>query len=178
MGARAWADLVAVGRVVKPQGRKGEVAVEPLSDRPDRFASLRQVYLPGPGGGARLVEVESAWPHKGRFVVKFAGVDSIDAAEALRGHELRVGEEELPALPAGSYWHHQLKGLEVVDEEGRGLGRADDFLETGGESPVLVVRGAGGAETLIPLVDAFVRKVDLAGGRIVVAPPEYVDAGH
>jgi 16S rRNA processing protein RimM len=178
MAARIWADLVAVGRVAKPQGRKGEVAVVPLSDRPSRFASLRQVYLPAPGGGARLLAVESTWPHKGGFVVKLAGVDDIDQAELLRGQELRVGEEELEPLPEGSYWHHQIKGLDVVDGGGRSLGRAADILETGAEAAVLIVRDAAGVETLIPLVDTFVRQVDLEGGRIVVSPPEYVDAGH
>lgn len=173
---RAWADLVAVGRVVKPQGRKGEVAVEPLTDRPGRFESLRRAYLPAPGGGVREVVVASAWPHKGRVVVKLEGVDSIDDAERLRGQEIRIGEEELDRLPEGSYYHHQLKGLEVVDESGRSLGRAEDILETGGEAPVLVVKGPLGGETLVPLAGPFVKAVDLEAGRMVIAPPEYVDA--
>jgi 16S rRNA processing protein RimM len=175
MGGRPFADLVAIGRVVKPQGRKGEVLVEPLSDRPDRFPSLRAAYVPGPGGGSREVAVESCWPHKGRFVLKLEGVGSIDEAEQYRGLELRIGEEELAALPSGSYYHHQLKGLRVEDTEGRALGVAADLMETGGESPVLVVRGAGG-ELLIPLAESFVRRVDLEGGRMVVAVPEMLDA--
>jgi 16S rRNA processing protein RimM len=168
---------VAIGRVVKPQGRKGEILVEPFSDRPDRFPSLRAAYIPGPGGGSREVKVQSCWPHKGRFVLKLEGVDSIDAAEGYRGLELRIGEEDLAALPSGSYYHHQLKGLRVEDSGGRSLGVAADLMETGGESPVLVVRGAGG-ELLIPLAEDFVRRVDLAAGRMVVAVPEMVDVEH
>ena len=118
MAGRPFAELVAIGRVVKPQGRKGEVLVDPLSDRPDRFPALRAAYVPGTGGGSREVRVESCWPHKGRFVLKLEGVDSIDDAETLRGMEMRIAEEDLPALPAGSYYHHQLKGLPVVDEAG------------------------------------------------------------
>lgn len=175
MEGRPFADLVAIGRVVKPQGRKGEVLVAPLSDRPDRFPALRAAYVPAPGGGSREVAVQSCWPHKGRFVLKLAGVDSIDEAEGYRGLELRIGEEELAALPEGSYYHHQLKGLRVEDEAGRSLGVAADLLETGGESPVLVVRGAAG-ELLIPLAESFVRRVDLQGGRMVVDVPELVDA--
>ncbi|HET7747283.1 MAG TPA: ribosome maturation factor RimM [Vicinamibacteria bacterium] len=174
--ARAWADLVAVGRVVKPQGRKGEVAVEPLTDNALRFDSLRRAFLPGPDGSVREVEVESSWPHKGRFVVKLKGVDSIDDAERLRDQELRIAEEELERLPEGSYYHHQLKGLEVVDEAGKSVGRAEDILETGGEAPVLVVKGPLGRETLVPLAGHFVKTVDLEAKRIVIAPPEYVDA--
>jgi 16S rRNA processing protein RimM len=169
--------MVAIGRVVKPQGRKGEVVVAPLSDRPDRFPSLRRAYVPGPGGEAREVRVASCWPHKGRFVLKLEGVDSIEQAEAYRGLEMRIGEEELEVLPPGSYYHHQLKGLKVEDPEGRALGTAVDILETGGEAPVLVVRGTGG-EVLIPLAEAFVRAVDLQAGRLVVAIPETLTVAH
>jgi 16S rRNA processing protein RimM len=175
MAGRPFAELVAIGRVVKPQGRKGEVLVDPLSDRPDRFPALRAAYVPGTGGGSREVKVESCWPHKGRFVLKLEGVGSIDEAEAYRGLELRIGEEDLAVLPPGSYYHHQLKGLRVVDPEGRGLGVAADLLETGGASPVLVVRGPAG-ELLVPLAEDFVRRVDLEAGTMVVAVPETVDA--
>ena len=177
MAGRPFAELVAIGRVVKPQGRKGEVLVDPLSDRPDRFPALRAAYVPGTGGGSREVKVESCWPHKGRFVLKLEGVGSIDEAEAYRGLELRIGEEDLAVLPPGSYYHHQLKGLRVEDERGRSLGVAADLLETGGESPVVVVRGPRG-ELLIPLAEDFVRAVDLGAGRMVVAVPEMVDAEH
>jgi 16S rRNA processing protein RimM len=172
--ARVWTSLVAIGRVVKPQGRKGEVVVEPISDRPDRFPGLRHAYVPGPDGSSRVVEVTGSWPHKGRFVLKFDGVDSIDQAEAFRGLELRIAEEELRVLPEGSYYHHQLRGLRVADDAGRVVGQVEDVLETGGEAPVLVVQGPRG-ETMVPLAEAFIRRVDLAGGRVVVVVPELVD---
>jgi len=173
--ARPFADLVAIGRVVKPQGRKGEVLVEPFSDRPDRFPSLRRAWLPGTGGAGREMAVVSCWPHKGRFVLKLAGVDSIDEAERLRGAEIRIGEEELAELPEGSYYHHQLRGLPVQDAAGRAVGEAAEILETGAGAAVLVVRGPRG-EVLVPLTDEFVRRVDLAERRIVVVVPELVDA--
>jgi 16S rRNA processing protein RimM len=169
--------MVAIGRVVKPQGRKGEVLVQPFSDRPERFPSLQAVYVPGEGGAARAMEVVSCWPHKGRFVLKFRGVESIDEAEKFRGMDVRIGEQELPALPSGSYYHHQLKGLAVEDEAGSPVGIVQNILETGGEAPVLTVRGTG-AETLIPLAEAFIREVDLVRGRIVVVRPRYLEAAR
>jgi 16S rRNA processing protein RimM len=172
---KPFEELVAIGRVVKPQGRKGELAAQPLSDRPDRFPTLKRVFLPRPDGTAVEMTVSSCWPHKGRFVLKLEGVDSIDEADRLRGLELRLPEEELAALPAGSYYHHQLKGLVVEDGAGRGLGRVVDIMATGAGADVLVVEGAAG-ESLIPLAEDFVQRVDLAQGRIVVRPPEYVDA--
>jgi 16S rRNA processing protein RimM len=168
-------DLVLVGRVVKPQGRHGEVAVAPLSDRPDRFPTLRRAFVPGPGEEAREVRVLRCRPHKGRFVLAIEGVSSIDAAETLRGLELRIAEEDLAALPAGSFYHHELVGLRAVDERGVEVGAVAEVMETGAETRVLVVRGPAG-ETLLPFAADFVKAVDLAGGRIVVLRPEYVVA--
>jgi 16S rRNA processing protein RimM len=167
-----FSDMVAVGRVVKPQGRKGEVLTEPLSDR---VPSLRHAYVPGPAGEPQEVVITSCWPHKGRFVLKLEGVDSITAAEGYRGLELRVPEGEVPALPAGSYYHYQLVGLRVRDEDGCPMGVVESIWETGGEAPVLVVRGDAGDEVLIPLADAFVKRVDLEAGVIVAQAPELVE---
>jgi 16S rRNA processing protein RimM len=177
-GERPFDDLVAIGRLLRPQGRKGEVLTQPLSDQPARFASLRSVYIPAPGGGSRRIEITSCWPHKGRFVLKIDGVDSIDQAEAYRGLELRIGEEELEPLPEGSYYFHQLRGLRVEGGTAGVLGHVADVLETGGEAVVLVVKGEAG-ETLIPLAAPFVNEVDLAAGRMrVTLLPEYAANGE
>jgi 16S rRNA processing protein RimM len=172
---RPFADLVTIGRVVKPQGRKGEVLTHSESDRADRFPTLRRAYVAGEGGGSREIAVTGCWPHKGRFVLKIDGVDSIDQAEALRGQEIRISEQDLEALPAGSYYHHQILGLRVEEPTGELLGLASGILETGGGAAVLVVNGASG-ETLIPLADGFVKSVELDRGRIVALRPELADA--
>ena len=171
----AWSEMVLVGRVVKPQGRHGEVAVEPFSDREDRFPKLRRAFVPAPDGEAREVRVERCFAHKHRFVLKLAGIDSIAEAETLRGAELRIAESELKALPEGSYYYHQLAGLHVDDEQGFTIGVVESVMETGADTRVLVVRTPEG-ETLLPFADAFVRSVDLARGRIVAARPEYLVA--
>jgi 16S rRNA processing protein RimM len=171
----AFRDLVLVGRVVKPQGRHGEVAVAPLTDRPDRFPTLRRAFVPATGGEAREVRVAGCRPHKGRFVLAIEGVSTIDEAETLRGLELRIAEADLAPLPAGSFYHHDLVGLRAVDDGGAAIGAVTDVVDTGAETRVLVVRGPDG-ETLLPFAEGFVKAVDLAGGRIVVLRPEYVVA--
>ena len=166
--------LITIGTIVKPQGRKGEVLVQPLSDRPDRFPSLRQAFVADARGQVRPARVQSCWPHKGRFVVKLEGVESIDDAETLRGQELRISEDELAPLPAGSYYHHQLRDLLVRDPDGRELGRVFGVMENGegvAGVPVLVVRGAEG-ERLIPLAADYVTRVDLERGLLVATVPE------
>ncbi|MCL4820835.1 MAG: 16S rRNA processing protein RimM [Vicinamibacteria bacterium] len=174
--SRAWDGLVAIGRIVKPQGRHGEVAVELLSDRPDRFPTLSRAFLPAAQGGAREVAVLRAWPHKGRFVVKLQGVDSIDAAETLRGQELRIGEEELEPLPADTYYHHQLVGLRGIDARRGEVGTVSSLMETGAGAVVLVLKGTAG-ETLVPLAANFVAAVDLAAGVLRLTLPDEVEAG-
>jgi 16S rRNA processing protein RimM len=168
-------ELVLIGRVVKPQGRRGEVLVHPLSDRPDRFPALRKAFVTGPGGETGEVRVTSSWPHKGRHVLKLEGVDSIDEAERLRDCELRIAEEELAPLPEGSFYHYQLTGLHVADVAGSEVGVVVEVMETGAGAPILVIRGAEG-ETLVPFAVDFVKTVDLAEARIIIERPEYVGA--
>jgi len=170
-----FADMVLIGRVVRPQGRHGEVVVHPLTDRSDRFATLARAWVADEDGGAHEVKVTSSWPHKRRYVLKLEGVESIDDAERLRGRDLRIAEEELEALPDGSYYHHQLSGLRAVDEAGEPVGVVESVMETAGEARVLVIQGPEG-ELLLPFASTFVRRVDLGGGRIVIARPEYVVA--
>jgi 16S rRNA processing protein RimM len=137
---------------------------------------MERAFLPGADGQPREVRIERARPHKGRFVVKIAGVDTIGAAEALRGFELRIPEAELGELPKGSFYYHQLTGLRVEAEDGVSLGQVEAVLETGADARVLVVRAPSREETLVPFAVDFVKSVDLADGRLVVKKPEYVVA--
>jgi 16S rRNA processing protein RimM len=168
-------ELVVIGRVVKPQGRRGEVLVHVLSDRPDRFETLERAFVALPGDAAREVRVTSSRPHKGRRILAIEGVVSIDDAETLRGADLLIAEEDLAPLPEGSFYHHQLKGLRVTDGTGADLGVVEEIMETGAGASILVVQGAAG-ETLVPLVIDFVKSVDLAAARIVIEMPELANA--
>lgn len=172
--SRKWSDLVAIGRVARSQGRLGEVAIEPFADVPERFEGLERVFLEGlegPGGEPTPFAVDSVRVHKGRPVLKLAGVSDIGAARALSGKEVRVPESELEPLPEGSYYHFEMKGLEVVDRELGHLGEVEDVLSTGG-TDVLVVRGADGEENLVPLCAEICPRIDPRRGRIEIDAPE------
>lgn len=168
-------DLLVIGSVVKPQGRRGEVLVHPLTDRPERFPNLETAFVTQEGAPPRSVRVTSTWPHKGRHVLKLEGVDSIDDAEKLRGAEIGIAEADLAELPEGSFYHYQLKGLQVTDAGGDTVGVVEDVMETGAGAPVLVVQGARG-ETLVPFASDFVKTVNLADARIVIERLEYAGA--
>ena len=95
-------EFITLARVVKTQGRRGEVAAEIFSDIPERFAlGMKLLALPREADSQRReLEVEELWPHKGLLVLKFAGVDSISEAETLIGCELQVPQQ--PALGVAS----------------------------------------------------------------------------
>ena len=152
---------VAVGRVVRPWGLRGDVKVESLTDFPERFEPGAPLWV---GGVERTVERSRS--QKGDLYVKLSGVDGPEAAEALRGRLLEVPESELRELPEGDYYHHDLRGLSVRTGAGDELGTVTDILEGGGNA-VLVVRGGRG-EVLLPFIEDVIRHVDLSGRRIEV----------
>ena len=166
-----WADLVTIGRIAKSQGRKGEVAVNPLTDFPERFLDLPRVFVEGDGGEPAALTMEEARLHKGRPVVKFAGVSTIGEAQALAGKELRIPVAEVKPLPEGSFYHFEIAGLRVVDRDHGFLGTAEKVLTTGG-TDVLMVRGPGNGELLLPFCDEICRRIDIDAGCIEVEVPE------
>src|SRR5271169_885051 len=106
--------FLAIARIAKPQGRRGEVIAEILSDFPERFEQLARAYLEVGGGPPNPVVVERTWPHKGRIVLKFSGVDSIDQADRLRGLHVFIRREDRVALPDHQYYVWELEGCRVV----------------------------------------------------------------
>jgi 16S rRNA processing protein RimM len=167
-----WENLVAIGRVARPQGRRGEVAVDLLTDFPERFARLERVYVEGePGGRSEPLDIEAVREQGGRPIVKFRGVAGIDEASSLAGRELRLPEDELQPLPSGSFYHFQVHGLPVWARGQEVIGVVEAVWRTGG-TDLLVVRSREGREILIPLCAEICRKIDIEGGRIEIDPPE------
>jgi len=164
---REEADFVTIGVILRPQGIRGEVVVEPLTDNDERFRTLEDVRVVRSNGTSRTLRVSSLFPHKSRLVIQFDGVTDIDQAETLRNAELRVPLSALPVLPAGSYYHHELKGLDVIDEADRSIGKVSEIWDTGA-TPVLIIHDAAKRETLFPLVDQFVVEVDVKRGMMRV----------
>ncbi len=157
------ADSVTIGVVLRPHGIRGEVVVEPLTDNETRFATLEDVRLARPRGSDLRLRVVSMFPHKSRLVIQFEGITTIEQAETLRGGELRIPVASLPPLPDGSYYHHELKGLDVRVESGASIGTVTSLWETGA-TPVLVIHDAQAKETLLPLVDEYILEVNVKGG--------------
>jgi 16S rRNA processing protein RimM len=155
-------ELLAVGRITRAHGIRGEVAVLNLSEVPARYEPGSVLRLED---GRRLT-VERARTHAHRLLVKFEEVPDRNEAEALRGEVLLVASDLAPSPPEGAYWVHQMVGMEVVTEGGREVGRIAEVLHNPAND-VWVTR-AGDREVLVPAVHDIVAVVDLEAGRVTV----------
>lgn len=155
---------VQVGRVLGAHGLRGLVRVLPLTDVPDRHRTLKQVMV-RTARTQQLLTIERAAPAgKGLWLVKFEGLDDRTAAEKLKGAELFVSDDDLPPLPEGQYYIHQIVGLQVRTVEGRDLGPVTEVLHTGAND--VYVTGAG----LLPATDEVIKEIDLPAGTMLVDP--------
>jgi len=168
-------EFITIARVVKPQGKVGEVSAELFTDFPERFAERRHLSALGSAGERRELELEDFWPHKGRMVLKFAGIDSIDDAATLAGAEIQIPREQRTQLEEGSYYVSDLVGCRVFASEGsapvRELGPVTNVVFGAGEAPLLEIH-EGTRELLIPFVESYTKQVDLGGRRIELVLPE------
>ena len=162
--------MAVVGRVARVHGLRGEVVVNPETDFPEsRFGPGRVVYR-GSGEGVRALTVASVRFHRGRPIVRFEGIDSIDAAEPLAGLELRVPAGSLQALPADRFYHHDLVGCRIETRSGAIVGEVDHVESESGASQLAVTTGQG--EVLVPLAATICVSIDVSRKVIVIEPPE------
>jgi 16S rRNA processing protein RimM len=170
---------LTLARVLRPWGRRGEVAAEILTDFPERLSGLEQVWLADGRGAPRPAQVASCRLHNGQAVFLFAGVASIDDAEKLRGLEIQVPFSERASLPSGRYYISDLIGCAVWEEGATAaLGQVREvqkLAEAGAQAAeawVLAVNPAQGGELLIPLAAEICVAIDIAARRILVRLPE------
>jgi 16S rRNA processing protein RimM len=156
--------FLAVGKLRRPHGVRGEIIMEIYTDFPERLVPGMLLYL---GEQQEPVRLAKTRQHREGLLATFEGYTTPEEVAQLRNQVVFVRTEDSPPLAQGEYYHHQLVGLRVVTPEGETVGTVLEILETGA-SDVLVVRQVKGPDVLIPMVDAFVRQVDLAGGEIMV----------
>ncbi|MFQ5662433.1 MAG: ribosome maturation factor RimM [Terriglobia bacterium] len=166
------ASWLSVARIVKTQGRRGEVAAKLSTDFPERLARRSEVWLWDGSSEPRRRRVERTWPHKNYLVFQFAGCDSIAQAQELVGQEIQIPRAEAAPLGTATFYVDDLVGCRVVDgESGEELGRVRGLLPTGG-TPLLAVDTPAGAELLIPFAEEFCRRIAVEEELIeVILPP-------
>jgi len=167
-------DRICVGVVVGAHGVKGWVRIKPFTEDPMGIAGYGPV---SDEADARSFQVEIAGRAKGVVLARLSGVTDRDAADMLKGQRLYVPRTALPPTEAEEYYQADLVGLSVELADGTSVGRVaavDDY----GAGPVLTIERKDGAPLLLPFARRTVPQVDLAGGRLVVAPPAEVEAGE
>jgi 16S rRNA processing protein RimM len=153
---------IVVGVITRAHGLGGEVAVQVLSEVPDRFAPGAVVRLDDGG----TLTVESTRPHGRRTLVRFREVRDRSAADELRGRSLVIRESELPRLPEGSWWPHELEGCDVTTEAGVPLGTLVEVVANPAND--LWIARRDDRETVLPAIRDVIVSVDPRARRIVV----------
>jgi 16S rRNA processing protein RimM len=167
-------DLFAIAHLARTHGVRGEVSAIPLTPPvldPAGLIIEKRLFLRDPQGKLREVEGEAVREHQDRWLVKLVGVDTMTEAEALRGHDLCLPREELPALPENWYYEADLEGCEVIDTRLGPLGTVAG-LEVGYVQPQLKVSRPDGRIVLLPWRTALFPEVDLVARKITASLPE------
>jgi 16S rRNA processing protein RimM len=165
-----WDEMAVVGRIARAHGNRGQVILNLETDFPEaRFHPGAELFVLR-GAAVEPLTLTSVRFHGERPVIGVAGVESMDAAEALAGLELRVPADQLASLPEGMFYRHDLVGCRVETRLGDPVGVVSEVEGTLGGSRLVVVGAAG--EVLIPLASEICTAIDPAAKRIVVDPPE------
>jgi 16S rRNA processing protein RimM len=150
-------DFLVVGRLGRPHGIHGEIAMEIYTDFPERITAGTLLYV---GSGRIPLRLKSLRPYKNGLLVSFDGYEQREAIGVYSSELLEVPAAERPPLPEGEYYQHQLLNLSVIDDEGLALGTVIEILTTGAND-VYVVRSEAGKEILLPAIDSVIKKIDL-----------------
>jgi 16S rRNA processing protein RimM len=155
--------FLAVARVRRPFGVRGQLLLEVLTEFPQRMLQAKTIFI---GEEHRAVAVASIRRHGDDFVIALEGVADREPAENLRGQILYMRFDDMPPLPEGTYYLHQVEGLTVATESGEILGTVREILKTGAND-VYVVRGERG-ELLLPAIQPVILSVQLETKTMVV----------
>lgn len=155
-------EKIKIGKIVNTVGLKGEVKVYNYSDSIEIYETIESIYVED-----RLTVIENVRAQKNMVILKLEGADDRNAAEALRGKELYITEDDLPQLPEGQYYVRDLIGMSVTEEDGNLLGHVTDVLQNTAQD-IFEVESENGKKLLIPKVDQFVLDIDAEKREITV----------
>lgn len=159
-------DLIECGKIVSTQGIRGEVRVMPWCDSPDFLCSFKTFFVKK---GEVKLTVESARVNKNVVVIKFKGVDSVEAGEDLRNHVIYIERKNLK-LEEGTYLVRDLIGLKVIHSESKKVyGTLSDVTPTGARD-VYHIKTDEGKELLFPAIPDVVKKTDIENGVMEIVP--------
>lgn len=158
--------FVVIGKLRRPHGLRGEILMEVLTDFPDRLHEEKIVYI-----GAQYLQLRIRgfrW-HGDALLISFHDYHDRDKVGILRNQLIYVPVRDIPQLPEGDFYHHQVIGLQVIDDTGTPIGYVTEIIETGAND-VLIVHSKSGRELLIPVIDSVIINIDLDSGKLQIHP--------
>lgn len=155
-----------LGQIVNVKGLKGEVKVNPFTEKINRFETLKTILVKMKNENKEF-EIEKVSYHKNQVILKLKGINTIEEAETLRNCYILVNRSNLEPLAEGVYYIADLIGLEVYTEDGIALGKVDDIYNTG-SNDIYVVKDELGKQKLLPGIPEVIKNVDLDNGKIIV----------
>lgn len=153
-------DWIPVGRVTRVHGLKGELKFFPADQDDVTVRTDQRIRL-----GETQFKIESVRGAKSPFIIKFEGINSVDAAKILAGQEVLVAREDFEPLPEGEFYRFEIEGLKAFDDTGKFYGVVEEVIPTG-SNDVYAVRGEG-KEWLIPMIDSVVQTIDREQGKLI-----------
>ncbi len=163
-------EYLIIGQLINTHGVKGELKATALTDDPQRFKKLKWVYI-DKNGALEKYHITGLKFFKQFVILKFKDVDSIEAAEKLKGFYLKVDRANAVKLPKDSFFITDIIGMDVYDEKGLLLGKLADVIQTG-SNDVYAVKSGDGKEILIPALKSVVTEISPEKGRIDVIIPK------
>lgn len=156
-----------IGKIVSVHGLKGEVKVQPWCDGPDYFCRFKRLYSKD---GSQQYVIERSREQGNMVLVKIKGVDTVEAAQSMRGKILFMDRKDAK-LPKGSYFIADLIGLNIEDESGKSYGVLNDVLKTGAND-VYEIKSENGKMYYIPAIPSVILSTDIEGGKMIIYPME------
>jgi len=161
--------FLAVGRIRRPHGVKGEMAMDVLTGFPERLHPGKMIHL---GETYQPAYIKSVRGHGKSLLVSLRGIDTPEEAGRFRNAMVFITAVDLPQLPEGEYYHHELIGMLVKDEAGQIVGELVDVTETGAND-VYEIKTPEGKELLLPAVEDFILEVNPDQKAMIVRLPEW-----
>jgi 16S rRNA processing protein RimM len=160
-------DYLILGRIIKAHGIRGEAKVVLYADDWAPFRGFSRCWVGPRGGPFQPFEIEGESEHGRTVALKLVGVDAPGAVAPLLGHEVAIPRADAPPPPDGTFYHYDILGLEVVAGD-RSLGSVREIVETPAHDVYVIQRDTG--EWLLPATRVYIRRIDLAAGRIELQP--------
>jgi 16S rRNA processing protein RimM len=165
-------EFLAVGKLRKPFGLKGEMKFESFIDRLDIFSPGNKVMTGKKFTSRKIVSLRESGKTS---LIRFENIGTIEDAANLTNQTIFISADQLPPLEEGSYYHHQLLGMEVEDERGKILGIITEILTTGANDVYVVNDEENNKETLIPAIKPVIMRIDIESNKMVVREQEWLD---